>query len=69
MAAVRLRWCERCGKMNPGHRYAIPMHKGVWALVCNECRAEIYRRFKARPRDEWRPSDLYPALYERTQAR
>lgn len=69
MASIPLKWCERCGLEAPFHRYPIPMHKGVWALVCRKCNSQIARIFASRPRGEWRPSEMYPALYERIRAR
>jgi len=68
MAAVRLRWCERCGIRKPGRQHAVPMKKGVYALICANCMILVSSIFLAGPRTEWQPSKMFPALHERITA-
>jgi len=68
VAAVRLGWCERCGKKKPGLQHAIPMRTGIWALVCDKCANRINWIFLNKPRTELRTVVMFPALDERTKA-
>jgi len=65
MAAIRLRWCERCGRKVAGGQFTVPMRKGVFALVCTGCYTTIRSIFTKTAPAGLSQLELFPALKER----
>lgn len=45
-------FCERCGNRRETP-HAVPMRRGVWALVCRECYSHILELFRIGKRPEY----------------
>jgi len=65
MAPVHRIKCERCGRVIRGEFHYVPMKRGVYAIVCADCRGMIESIFRVGRRAGLPdPEKLFPALEE-----